>query len=58
MAVLAIAGVLYDPDMPSRVRIRSFQALWLGAALSGGLGLLCVGALTAFLRLRAATPDI
>ena len=50
--------VLYDTDMPSRVRIRSFQALWLGAALSGGLGLLCVGALVAFLRLRAATPDI
>ena len=51
-------GVLYDPDMPSRARVDSFQALWLGAALSGGLGLLCVGALVAFLRLRAATPDI
>jgi hypothetical protein len=46
--------VLYDPDMPSRVRVHSFQALWLGAALSGGMGLLCVGALLAFLRLRAA----
>lgn len=47
--------VLYDPDTPSRVRVNSFRALWLGAALSGSLGLLCVGALVVFLRLRTAT---
>ena len=46
--------VLYDPDMPSRVRVHSFQALWLGPALSGGVGLLLLGALAAFLRLRSS----
>ena len=50
--------VLYDPDTPSRARVNSFPALWLGPALSGGVGLLLLGALVAFLRLRAATPDI
>src|SRR5690349_9784154 len=49
--------VLYDPDTPSRARVNSFRDLWLGPALSGGMGLLLLGALVAFLRLRPA-PDV
>jgi Protein of unknown function (DUF3592) len=49
--------VLYDPEAPSRARVNSFRALWLGPALSGGVGLLLLGALVAFLRLRPS-PDV
>ena len=36
--------VLYDPDRPQDARIRSFQDLWLGPLILGGLGLVFTSA--------------
>jgi hypothetical protein len=43
--------VLYDPQDPSRARLRTWQALWLGTGLAGGMGLVCVGALVTLMKL-------
>ena len=44
-------AVLYDPENPSRARLDTWQALWLGAGLAAGMALVCAGALAALVKI-------